>query len=121
MAPQIPRGAHSGCLAPPAGGQETFAQLRRGLFNLFILPLCTNLGDVASASEAEGDWTNGLGHEAHRDLIAAVPHSLDGLAHVAVVVGHADVLRAEEQGLRRWVEEKGRGEVRKARVLAVGC
>lgn len=70
------------------------------LFILFILPFSTNLGDIAGAGEAEGDRTNGLGHEAHRDLVAAVPHGLDGLAHVAVVVGHANVLR----GRRRKIE-----------------
>lgn len=50
------------------------------------------LGDVAGSGEAEGDGTDGLGHEAHGDLIAAIPHGLDGLRDVAVVVRHAYVL-----------------------------
>lgn len=69
----------------------------------------THLGDVAGAGEAEGDRADGLGHEAHRDLVAAVPHGLDGLAHVPVVVGHADVLRARQGGGggdRKWRGEK---------------
>jgi hypothetical protein len=56
-------------------------------------PALRYLGDVSCPCEAEGDGPDGLWHEAHGDLVATVPDRLDRLAHVAVVVGHADVLR----------------------------
>lgn len=70
-----------------------------GLNSVYRLPLTTvtngltNLGDVAGSGEAEGDAADGLGHQPHGDLVAAVPHGLDGLADVPVVVSHPDVLR----------------------------
>lgn len=53
------------------------------------------LGDVAGSGEAEGDGPDGLGHEAHGDLVATVPDGLDGLAYVPVAMSHADVLQQE--------------------------
>lgn len=50
------------------------------------------LGNIACASEHKRHWADGLGHEAHGDLVPTIPHCLNGLADVSVVVGHADVL-----------------------------
>lgn len=89
-------------MRPLQAGVEKCAQPGRMIYLLIIYllscpPFSAHLGDVAGAGEAEGDGADGLGHEAHRDLVAAVPHGLDGLAHVPVVVGHADVLRARQE------------------------
>lgn len=50
------------------------------------------LGDVAGTGETKRHGSDRFGHEAHGDLIPTIPHCLDGLADVPVVVSHADVL-----------------------------
>lgn len=54
------------------------------------------LGDVAGTGETERHRADRLGHEPHGDLIPTIPHRLDGLADVPVVMSHADVLRTAE-------------------------
>lgn len=56
-----------------------------------------HLGDVASASETKRHRADRFGHEAHGDLVPTIPHCLDGLADIPVVMGHADVLSAREK------------------------
>ena len=57
------------------------------------------LGDVAGTGETKRHRADRFGHEAHGYLIPTIPHRLDGLADVPVVMSHADVLRtAERQG-----------------------
>lgn len=55
------------------------------------------LGDISGPREAEGDGSNGSGHEPHGNLVATVPDSLDGLADIPVVVSHANVLGTTER------------------------
>lgn len=50
------------------------------------------LGDVSGAGEAKRHRADGLGHEPHGDLVPTIPHGLDGLADVSVVMSHANVL-----------------------------
>lgn len=50
------------------------------------------LGDVAGAGETKRHRADGLGHQSHGDLIPTIPHCLDGLADIPVVMSHADVL-----------------------------
>lgn len=50
------------------------------------------IGDIASPSETKGHRADGFWHEPHGDLIPTIPHCLNGLADVPVVMGHADVL-----------------------------
>lgn len=52
------------------------------------------LGDVAGSSETKRHGADGFGHKSHGDLVPTIPHCLDGLADVPVVMSHADVLRA---------------------------
>lgn len=53
----------------------------------------TYLGDVAGSGETKRHRADGFRHEPHGNLIPTIPHCLDGLADVPVVVSHADVLR----------------------------
>lgn len=50
------------------------------------------LRDVSGSSETKRQGANGFGHELHGNLIPTVPHCLDGLADIPVVMSHANVL-----------------------------
>lgn len=50
------------------------------------------LGDVAGTGETKRHRADRFGHEPHGDLVPTIPHGLNGLAHVPVVMSHADVL-----------------------------
>lgn len=63
------------------------------------------LGDVAGTGETKRHRSDRFGHEAHGDLIPTIPHCLDGLADVPVVMSHADVL---------WTAEMWSDEIRMA-------
>ena len=56
------------------------------------------LGDISCSSEAKCDRANGFGHKPHGNLIPTIPHCLDCLADIPVVVTHADVLWKTENG-----------------------
>lgn len=50
------------------------------------------LGDISCSSKTKRNGANGFGHEPDWDLITTVPHCLDGLADVPVVMCHANML-----------------------------
>lgn len=52
----------------------------------------TYLGDVASSSETKRHRAEGFGHEPHGNFVPTIPHCLDGLADISVVMSHADML-----------------------------
>lgn len=54
------------------------------------------LGHVAGAGETKRHRADGFGHEPHGYHVPTIPHCLDGLADVPVVVRHADVLWTAE-------------------------
>lgn len=52
----------------------------------------TYLRHIAGASKHKCKRTYGLGHQTQGNFISAIPHRLDGLTDVSVVVCHANVL-----------------------------
>ncbi len=51
-----------------------------------------HLGDIAGTSETKCHRADRFGHKPHGNLIPTIPHCLDGLADVPVVMSHANVL-----------------------------
>lgn len=103
----IPQEVHWWCLVPPAG-KANVRKITRATYRIIALPgkkkICIffisvslYLRNISSSSETKCDGAHRFGHESHRDLVPTIPHCLDGLADISVVVRHADVLCTDER------------------------